>query len=340
MGAAAGAAVSVVGGIAGLSQQSSSAAAQKRMLASQEKQQALNAQLQYLTIKNQTYADDLSDRINDSVRSLAFAQSMQNLDAQERLNQQAVANALFDAEVQKTNADVGKTQQELQTASAVSQGTQQAGQGELEAVGSATGANGQDINSILQRLQQGEDSGSAIANLLDIAASSGGINEALSLLTDADNQASTVAAAELGRSQEVLGSRVAGAGEVKEATVEGIQAGAKTANIGGSIAQSQQKFASDSQALDASTSGVVAGAGFAATRAANTASNKIGILADSSSAFSRKYLSAANLAAIEQGSALQSDIISAQRSQIKTPGFMDFIGVGVNSYNTYKGLGG
>lgn len=340
MGASVGAAVSVVGGLAGLSQQSSAAAAQKRMLASQERQQALNAQLQYLTIKNQSYADDLSDRINQSVRELSYTQSMQNLEAQERLNQLAVANALNEAATQRTNADIGKSQQELETAGAVSQGNQQAGQGELEQLGSATSANGQDINSILQRLSQGGDSASAIANLLDIAASSGGINEALSLLTDSDSQASTVAAAELGRSQEVLGSRSSSAEQVKNATKGTIQAGAKTAGIGGSIAQSQQRADANTLSLDASTSGVVAGQGFEATRAANTASNKIGLLADSSSTFSRKYLSAANLAAIEQGSALQSDIISAQRSQVKTPGFMDFIGVGVNSYNTYKGLGG
>lgn len=333
-----GAAVSVVGGIANMGQQSSAAKAQKRMLASQERQQTLNAQLQYLSIKNQAYADNLSDQINSGVRTLAYTQSQQNLDAQERLNQLAVSNALFDASVQKTNADVNKTQQETNTQGELSNANAQAGQQELEGIGSAIGASGQDINSILQRLQQGEDSGSAIANLLDIAASSGGINEALSLLGDTNSEAATVGQADLLRSQEVSNTRIGNAGATAGANKGVAKSAASTANIAGSIAQSQAKSAASTQELDAKTASVVGQAGFDATRAANTASNNIGILADSSSQFSRKYLSAANLAAIEQGAALQSDILNAQKSQIKTPGFLDFAGVGMNAYNTYKGL--
>lgn len=333
-----GAAVSVVGGIAGMSQQSSAASAQKRMLASQEKQQALNAQLQYLSIKNQAYADDLNDNINSAVRTLAYTQSQQNLDAQERLNQLAVSNALYDASVQRANADIGKLQQETQTQAELSNANAQAGQQELEGMGSAAGANGQDINAILERLQQSGSSSDAIANLLDIAASSGGVNEALSLLGDSASEAPVVGAAELARSQEVSGARMANAGGVAGASKGVAKAGANTSGIAGSITQSQAKASADAQTLDANTAGVVAGGGFKATRAANTASNNIGIMADTSTQFSRKYLSAANLAAIEQGAALQSDIINAQRAQIKTPGFLDFAGVGMNAYNTYRGL--
>jgi hypothetical protein len=340
MGAVAGAAVSVVGGIAGLSQQNSAAAAQKRMLASQEKQQALNAQLQYLTIKNQSYADDLSDQINSNVRTLAYTQSMQNLQAQENLNQIAVQQSLFDSGVQKTSADINKGQQEIQTAQQLSNENAQAGAGELEGLASAAGANVQDINSILQRLSQNGDASTGIANLLDIAASSGGINEALSLLTGGDVNSATISAAQLARSQEVMGIRGANAEAVADSSRQVAGAQANTSGISGSIQQSQSKFDADTSALDARTSGTVAGQGFAATRAANTGSNKIGILSDNASAFSRKYLSAANLAALDQGAALQSDIINAQKSQIKTPGFLDFVGVGVNSYNTYRGLGG
>jgi hypothetical protein len=337
---AVGAAVSVVGGLSGLSQQSSAAAAQKRMLASQEKQQALNAQLQYMSIKNQSYADALQDQINDSVRQLQFTQTQQNLDAQERANQLAVSTALFDASTQKTNADIGKTQQELGTAQELSNATTQAGQQELAGLGSAAEANGQDINSILQSLTRDGQTSTAIANLLDIAASSGGVNEALSLLTGGEMDAAVKGEAQLNRSQQLQEQRQANVGAVASSTKELSKAGANTANIAGSISETQQKFGADMQALDASTAGVVAGAGFSASRAANTASNNIGILADSSSRTSRQYLSAANLAAIEQGAALQSDILSAQRSQIKTPGFMDLINVGMGGYQTYKGLGG
>lgn len=340
MGAVAGAAVSVVGGIAGIGQQNSAAAAQKRVLASQEKQQALNAQLQYLTIKNQAYADNLTDQINANVRELAYTQSTQNLQAQESLNQIAVSNALFDSNVQKVSADINKSQQEVQTQQQLSQEKQQAGQGELQALGSASEANVQDINSILQKLAQNGDASTGIANLLDIAASSGGINEAISLLTGSDTNASTTAAAQLGRSQEVLGSRADNALTVANTSKSSANAAANSANIGGTIQQTQQKFDASTQALDASTSGVVAGQGFQATNAANKASNNIGILSDNASAFSRKYLSAANLAAIEQGSAIQSDIINAQKAQVKTPGFLDYIGLGVGTYNTFKGLGG
>ena len=192
----------------------------------------------------------------------------------------------------------------------------------------------------MQRLSQNGDASTGIANLLDIAASSGGINEALSLLTGGDVNAATTSAAQLARSQEVMGVRGGNAEAVANTTRQVAGSQANTSGISGSIQQSQNKFDADTSALDARTSGTVAGQGFAATKAANIASNKIGILTDDSSSYSRKYLSAANLAALDQGAALQSDILNAQKSQIKTPGFLDYVGLGVSSYNTFKGLGG
>jgi hypothetical protein len=333
-----GTAVSVVGGIAGMAQQSSAASAQKRQLASQERQQALQAELQYLSIKNQAYADQLADAVNEQVRSLSYQQSQANLRMQQQANDIAVQGALFDAEVQKATTQVQYSSNELNADEQKSQANAQAGAQQLQSTGAAIQDTNSVVDNILKGLAQGSDQNSAIANLLDIASASGGVNEAIAMLSGGDVNQPLVAAANLGRQNELTDARMTNAGDVAGTSRELASATRGTQGSSNALGREQGMKQANDLSMDASTSKVVADQGFKATTAANEATNTIGILSDRSASASRKYLSAANLKAVEQGAALQSDIINAQKSQIKTPSFFDYAGVAINGYNTFKAL--
>jgi excinuclease UvrABC nuclease subunit len=337
---AVGAGLSIASSLAGIGQQSKAASAQKRAIASQQRQQELQSQLQYLSIKNQDASDTLTESINRQVQQLAYTQSQNNLTSQQNLNNLAVQQALFDSTITKANADITRTQTGLDVDRSVTEGNQAVGQQELQAIVQAAQANGTDLNAILQGLSRDGEQSSAIANLLDLAASSGGINEAISLLTGGDVNAATNATAAIGRSGEVSTARQGNASEVSQASKQvNTSAGTGALKVA-DIAQSQAIFNADASELDARTSQQVANAGFDVTQAANEAAFRTGIIADDSASFSRRYLTAANLEALDKGASLQADISNAQRAQVRTPGFLDYAGVAVSGFNTVNSLRG
>lgn len=335
---AVGAGLSIVGSLAGMSQQSANAKAQKRALASQQEQQALQSQLQYLSLKNQTASDKVTDSVNDSLRSLSYQQSVANTNSQQQLNNVAINSALFDASVQRSQAAANKTGADTQAQLQQSQANEQVGNQQLQAEAAAFGVNGQDLSSILASLGKGDSQSAAIAQLLDIASSSGGVNEALRLLGGDNQNQTTVAQADLIRSQELAAAKVGNAGSVADANRQLNAATATTAGSVSNIGMTQQVADANAKTLDATTSKTVADAGFNATRAANKAVNNIGIISDNSASFSRNYLNKANQSAVSKGAVLQQQITQAQQAQIKSPGFFDLLGVGANAYQTYNRL--
>ena len=329
-----GTAVSVVGGLAGMSQQSSQAAAQRRAIASQEKQQALQAELQYISLKNQSYSDSLTDAINEQTRALAYQQSQTNLNLQQQANNIATEAAQFDSVVQRMSANANLQQAQLQSSQEESDTVVRAGADELASIGEAFGSNNQTIDGLLKQLTSGDNSSTAIANILDMASASGGINEAISLLSGGDVNRSTIAGAALGRQGQLSDARLSNAANTRAATNTLATTKKDVTDSSAMLSNVIATKAADDLMRDATSSQQVANAGFNATRAANEATNTIGILSDKSASESRKYLTAANLRAVEQGAALQSDILNAQKSQIKSPSFFDYAGLALKTYNS------
>lgn len=335
---AVGAAVSVVSGIAGISQQNKAAQAQKTALASAQEQQALQAQLNYLSLKQQTYADQLNDYITDATRKLQYQQSQSQLSAQKQMNDLAVANANFEANLAKSSADLQQMASDNQATRQQSEADNQARQQALATQGQATQEQDAQIQSLLKALGEGSNQQATVANLMDTIAARGGVNEALSLLLNSNALDAIRAGANIQRGEEVQGQRIQNAQALASSTTALNASDAAVSQGMSAVQATQTKYGADNQIQDANFSQQLANQGFASTQAANDASYSIGLLSDTSNRYSRDYLRQVNQDAILKGAQLQSNVLKAQASAVQTPGFFDYLGVGFNAYNTYNAL--
>jgi hypothetical protein len=326
-------AVTVVGGLVGIGRQSSAARAQKNAIKSQQEIAAREAQLNLLQLKNQQMANQVTDYIDDATRRLQYQQSMAALDNQQQLNNIAVNSALVDAQVQQQMAGVSKQGADIQAGeqklAADRQTTQQFLQ-QLSASGEATGQLGANI---LQALGAEDVTADQIASLLNVAASTGGINEALALFADR-NQATGAQgqfAQVIDREQAKvdLSSQIADKQNRANQLVFGM-----STNMAGAQEASDVRAANDLSS-DARVSKVLADAGFNTQRA--TMRGNFGIMEASNAAnrFARDYLAAYQERAVADGAKVNQDVLEAQRRSIRTPGFFDVLGVGLDGYNAY-----
>lgn len=329
--------MSVVSGLTGLANQNKAADAQKAALASQEKQAALNAQLQLLNLRNQTMSDRLNDGITDATNRLSYMQSRLQLQADEQLNNMAVANALSEASTSKQLAQEGAESNAINAQGQRAQADLAAGAEALDIFAGASKEEQAGVNSIVDALAKGGDRQSAIAQILSLASTAGGVNEALALLSDDNDYSATAAAASASRAGELTQAQRTGANATRDARqqVNAASTGAATTNA--NIQALMQTSAADKQMIDANSSQQIANQSFRATNAANDAAYGIGILSNETQRFARNYLSSASEQAIMQGAQLTSDTLRAQSAAIPRAGFFDVLGVGLQGYGAYRG---
>jgi hypothetical protein len=336
--AAIGAGMSVVGGVLGLGQKQKEAAAQRKMLDAQEAQQQLQAQLQLFALKNQRVVDNLQDTLTDAAQKQAYMQTDAGLKLQQQMNQLATQNAIFGSQVQALQGDARERSEQMQAAGQRSGQVSSAEQGLTEALGSLSGEQGQLISSLLEGIGKAKDPRTALATLLDTAASSGGVNEALQMLLGEGEFAAEQNASALSRAESVAGKKSQSAKAVKEATVGLAGTGEQLALANAGLENQNTQFNSRLGELDARTAEQVANNAFASQALANKQNYETGIMATNLQKQSRYLQSQASEEALKLGQALSSDTIAAQKQSISSPGLFDYLGVGLNAYNTYNQL--
>ena len=338
--AAIGAGLSAVSGLTGLSRQSKQAAAEREALEKQKQQNTLQAQLQLYSLRNQRMVDDLNDKLTENAAVSSYLQTQSSLKAQEATNELALQNAKFQAQVQQQMAGVGETQADMQARQQESDSRLRAGAEALEAYGSATTEEQQVLNSLLESLGKGDNQQNAIASLLDLAAASGGVNEALELLGNSASFEDVVANARALRADSSAQQKMSNADDVAVANAGLGKAAAGLTRTNASLDATNARYQGRAAELDANTSAEVSRLGFDSERTANEANYNIGFLSRDLQRTSRYYQSQANEEAIKKGAQLQNDITSIQQGNIRSPGLFDYLGTGFNSYNVWKQLGG
>lgn len=330
--------LSVVSGISQIGQQKRQAAAQKQMLDKQDAQQKLQSQLQLFSLQNQRKLDSLNDQLTDASIKSAYMQTDASLKAAEHINQLNTANAIFSAQVQKGVAGATKQQSDIKSDTFVGDAKVQAANASTANFAEANQEEQGTLNSILQNIAQGGNSQQALSSLLSLASSSGGINEALQLLSEQGTNDAVVAGAQASRAGELTKAKRKQGNATSEANIQLAQAQANQFRAGSAFEQQSTNYQSDASILDATTAARVTGEGFLSKRASNQSNYNISNESNALQRSSRYLTSMANEEALQQGQQLSSDTIAAQKSTIRSPGFFDYAGVGFNSYNTYNQL--
>lgn len=322
--------VSLVSGVVGLNRQSKSAKAQKRAIEAQSKQQALEAQLRLYQLQQSKEMNKVTDAINDSITQFNYEQAESSLNAQQRLNQLSLSNAIFEAGIADTMARASADTRERQIRQQQFAQEQQLRQGEVQGLSALNQQQQQQLNQFAQALQSNRGVQSQLANILDIAASTGGVNEALNVLFPQD-QADTSEIEEQRREaqRELIGG-------ITEAGLESAEAVGQE-RLGFSQIQELQDIDKARRAGDeARLSGQLADLAFESERTALEAQRGIEQVTDPLERQMRDDLLAKQEEALRQGAGLQQEIAQQQVKQVRRPGFFDYANVGLGAANTYR----
>lgn len=337
MGAAVSTGVAVAGGLLGLTQKQAEAKRQKEMISKQEAAQRMQADLQLFGLLQQRAIDGVNDLVTDAAQKQTWLQTQTSLSAQELSQQLANAQANFAADVQKKSTDVDSKQKQMKADTEFSNARIQAGNQALEALVGASTEEQQLISSVLKQLQTSGSNRNSISLLLDYAAANGGVNEALEMLTKEDTEA-TDAANAVGRATQVKDAKVDYAKLAADANVDLASLQRLLANANTEIERQSNYYSADASATEANTAYEIGKLGIASARAANDAN--LGIMS-STNAIQRntRYLnSLANEKALKQGTAINSEILALQKSNVSSPGFFDYVNLGVQGYGMYNQL--
>ena len=333
-----GAGLSAVSGISQLGQANKQAKAQKEMLDKQDAQQKLQSQLQLFSLQNQRRLDSLNDQLTDSSIKAAYMQTDASLKAAQHMNQLAVANAVFANQVQMGQAQATKQQSDIKSDTYVADAKAQAAGADTANFAQASQEEQGTLNGILQSMAQGSNSHQALSSLLNLASSSGGINEALGMLAGQGTNDAVVAGAQASRAGELTSAKRKQGNAVGTANVQLSEAQANQYRASSAMEQQSTNYGANAGILDALTSQEVANQGFLSKSAANQSNYNINNSSNQVQRPSRYLTSLANEEALQQGQALSSDTIAAQKDAIRSPGFFDYAGVGFNSFNTFNQL--
>lgn len=337
MGAAVSTGVAVAGGLLSLNSKQKEAKRQKQMMDKQEAAQRMQADLQMFSLLQQRQIDNMSDMVSDAAQKQAYLQTQTQLAAQEMQQKMATSSALFAADVKKTEAEAIATQKQTQANKQTSDARMQAGAEAVEAIAGATSEEQQLVSSVLEQLKANGSNSNSIALLLDYAASAGGVNEALQALAK-DDYSSVVAGGRLARESQMSNTKVDLAAAAKNANVDLAEVERLIANANTELERRNSVFTSDESIREANTADTINNLGIASAKAANEANYGIMRSSNDLSRQSRYLNSLANEQALSQGTALNSEILALQKSNVKSPGFFDYVGLGVSGYNTYKSL--
>lgn len=340
MGAAVAVGASVASGVIGLSEKNRQAKAQKQVIDAEQASRRMQADLQLFSLQQQKMVDNMNDIVTEAANTQAFMSTQQQLASQELLNTINTQQALLGADVQRASGQATAMQQEMDATKQQSDARLAIGAQALEQFAGASGEEQQLVNSVLQQMQSGNANANTIAQLLDFAASSGGVNEALQLLSGGEANAAERAGSAIDRASQLTGERkrlsdAAAKAGLTLADVERMMSNANT-----QIGLTGSNYQANMSELDARTAGAVNAEGFQAARVANDAQYSILNSSTKVQQQSRYLNNLANEYALQQGQELSNATLEAQRSSIRSPGFFDYAGVGLQGYNTYKSLGG
>lgn len=338
MGVAVSTGVAVAGGLLGLSQKQQEAKRQKQVLDRQEAAQRMQADLQLFGLLQQRQVDSLSDMVNDSAQKQAYLQTQASLNAQEQQQRLAASQAEFAATVQQAGGDATATQKQMGAEGERSNSRLQAGAQAVEALVGSSTEQQELISSVLKQLQTNGSNQNAVALLLDYAASSGGVNEAIQKLSGGEGTEAEEAANAVGRSSQATTQKSDLAKAASAAGVELADLQYMIANANTEIERSGTNYGARIAASDARAGAAVNQAGISAARVANEGNYGIMNSANAIQRQSRYLNSVANEQALKQGTAINSEILSLQKSNIQSPGFMDYVGLGVQGYGMYNNL--
>jgi len=203
----------------------------------------------------------------------------------------------------------------------------------------AISGSGQEQAALVQQFaaMSESDRSAYLSNLLDLAASAGGTNEALRLLNESSSSA---ASGKVARAEEagVLKQQLAqDSATALRASAEATRAGT-LANAG--LQALDSSFAAKQQALDVQTSGEVAKQAFQSERLATNAAYQASGLARGVETSARSASAAANQEVLERGASLSAATAQAQLAGVRSPGFFDYVGVLGGGATTYLNMGG
>jgi hypothetical protein len=327
--------VSAVGGLISLSNQQKQARAQRKALDAQKKQQQLQADLQLVAIKNQRLIDEMQDALEDAARQQAFLQTDAALRMQEQLNALAVENAKFVANLDLIKSRFNEQQTQLKAEEKATREKQRADEELISALGQTNAAYANQIKALLTSLQQDTNQRQALLALLDAGAAKGGINEALLTLLDT---ASPENEFEVARAGELVGTKAAKLKAMRDSNVAMADAEKTLVQNTASLDRVLTDYKANQDLINATAAGDVAANAFRSQRLANQANYNIGVLANEVARQSRYLQSQLNEEVLKQGVALSADTLEAQKRAIRTPGFFDYLALGLNAYNTYQKL--
>lgn len=338
MGAAVAVGASVIGGVVGLNQQKKQANAQKKMLAQEEASRRLQADLQLFSLRQQRATDTFQDLITDAALTQSYMSTKATLDSQQLLNTINSREAQFAAQVQGATNEASQILATNQAKRGQADARQQLEQQAQEAYLGADAQQRAAIDAVLQQLSQSGNQ-NALATLLDFAESAGGVNEAIAMLTGrTDTSEVERAGNDVLRAGDSASNYKRLATDVKNTSQALVDTDTNLALAQAEMARGTGDYQTALALNDALTAENVNNTAFEAARAANEA--QFGIVSKSNAVQRQaRYLnSVANENVLQQGQVIGGQILEAQQSAVRSPGFFDYLNVGLGGYNTYQAV--
>jgi hypothetical protein len=330
--------LSVVGGLVSLNQKNKQAKAQQKLLSQQERQQKLQADLQLFALKQQSMLNNLQDALQDAAAKQAFLATDTQLQLQQLTNKAAASNAILAAQIEGVKQELQSTAQEL-SAEEQRQQAKAAARNELvAATNQETERQAQLINQILAAAKNNEEQRNSLLTILDAAAAQGGINEALSLLLDANEPTADKNKFAFNREQSRAQSSLEAAQNKTQLTEQLANLASSMGLIGTNLQRTQSTFTTNNQIRDAEVAKAVANLALEGQRLANQTNYHSSLLASDMQRKSRYLQQQVNEEALKLGQALSSSTLEAQKQMIQKPGFFDYAGLALGAYNLYDAL--
>lgn len=338
MGAAVSTGVAVAGGLLGMSQKQAEAKRQRELLGKQEAAQRMQADLQLFSLMQQRGIDNMSDMVTDAAQKQAYLTTKSALAAQGVQQQLEMTRAEAEIQNQQQLSQANTSQKLMAAKDQQSQQRLQAGAQAVEQLANSSGEEQQLVSNVLKQLQNNTSGQNSIALLLDYAASAGGVNEAIQMLAGGTGREAVEAGANAARAQQKNQSN-------RELTRAAEKAGVNLADVTNAltnantiIEQQSTNYGLANATNDARASYATNQAGLQAMSVANEGNYGIMNASNALQRQSRYLTSLANENALKQGQAINSEILALQQRNIQSPGFFDYVNLGVQGYGMYRGL--
>lgn len=330
-----GAGLSVVGGLAQAGNQRQQAAAQKKAIEAQAQVEQLNSRLQLISISQQQAVAEVQSQLQSAAEKQAYIGRLAAIDQQELTNAQALAQAGLQARTQEQLAGAQQAQANVESLQALVGAEANIGRELVQAISGS----GQEQQALVEAFGKMDTSSrqAYLSNLLDLAASAGGTNEALRLLSETS---ATSASGLVARAEEAGALKQQQAKDSATALRASAEATRASTLAQAGLQSADATYAARQQALDVQTSGEVAAQAFASERLATNAAYSASGLAREVETSARNASVAANKEVLERGATLSQATASAQLQGIRSPGFFDYVSTLGGGASTYLNMGG